>query len=145
MDLHNIICDTFGIERDFCIQFMDPDFNNEFLKITSVQDIQDRSTIKLVYMQRHLDISSSSRLNTPSATGSSGSPSSIHTPHSVSSLSSFDSDHTINLSHSDSEVRAHAWPREFIIPHFPFGVEMQLQRGNETFRETRTRLKLLQG
>lgn len=145
MDLHSIICDTFGIERDFRIQFMDPDFNNEFMNITSVQDIQDRSTIKVVYMQSHLDMSPSSRLNTPSAPGPSGSPSSIHTPHGVSSLSSSDSDNTINLSHSDSELRAHAWPREFIIPHLPYSVEVQLQRGNETFRETGTRLKITPG
>ncbi|KAG7471688.1 hypothetical protein JOB18_043535 [Solea senegalensis] len=141
MDLHNVIRDTFGIERDFRIQFMDPDFNDECMNIASVQDIQDISTIKLVYMQNHPDESPSSRQNTSSTPGPSGSPSSIHTPQSVSSLSSSDSDNTINLSHSDSELRARAWPREFIIPRFSYGVEVQLQRGNETFRENCTRLK----
>lgn len=43
MDLHNTIRDAFGIERDFHIQFMDPDFNNEFMNITWMQDIQDRN------------------------------------------------------------------------------------------------------
>ena len=83
MDLHKTICDAFGIERDFCIQFMDPDFNNEFLNITSVQDIQDRGTIKLVYMQNCLDLHPISRSNSPSIAGSSASPSSIHTPQCV--------------------------------------------------------------
>lgn len=145
MDLHNTIRDAFGIERDFRIQFMDPDFNNEFMNITSVQDIQDRSTIKLVYMQNPEDMSPfSSRLNTPSTPGSSGSHLSSQTPRSVSSSSS-DSDATIILSHSDSKLRAYAWPREFTIPRFPFNIEVQLQRGNDTFKETGTGLKITPG
>ncbi|XP_049433395.1 uncharacterized protein LOC125889421 [Epinephelus fuscoguttatus] len=145
MDLHKTICDAFGIERDFRIQFMDPDFNNEFMNITSVQDIQDRGTIKLVYMQNCLDMNPISRPNSPSTAGSSASPSSIHTPQSVSSLSSSDSDTTIILSHSDSELRTCAWPRDFTIPHFPYDVEVQLQRENEIFRETGTSLKIPPG
>lgn len=70
MDLHNVIRDAFGIERDFFIQFMDPDFNNEFMNIMSVQD---RGTIKLVYKQNAGDMSQfSSRLNTPSTPESCG-------------------------------------------------------------------------
>lgn len=145
MDLHKAICDAFGIERDFRIQFMDPDFNNEFMNITSVQDIQDRGTIKLVYMQNCLDMNPISRSNSPSIAGSSASPSNIHTPQSVSSLSSSDSDTTIILSHSDSELRTRAWPRDFTIPRFPYDVEVQLQRGNGIFRETGTSLKIPPG
>jgi len=145
MDLHNTIRDAFGIERDFRIQFMDPDFNNEFMNISSMQDIEDRGTIKLVYMQNDLDISTTSRLNSPSTPGPSASPSSIHTSHSVSSLSLSDSDTTINLSHSDNELRARAWPHDFTIPRFPYDVEVQLQRGNEIFKETGTSLKITPG
>lgn len=145
MDLHKTIREEFEIERDFRLQFMDPDLNNEFMNITSMQDIQDRGTIKLVYMQNDLDTSRTSRLNSPSTPGSSGSPSSIGTSHNVSSLSSSDSDSTIILSHSDGELRAHAWPRDFIIPCFPYDVEMQLQRGNEIFREAGTSLKIPPG
>lgn len=130
MDLHSTICDAFGIERDFRIQFMDPDFNNEFMNITSVQDLQDRGIIKLVYMQDCLDMSPISGLNSSSPPGSSANPSSVHTSHSVSSLSSSDSDTTIILSHSDSELKTRAWPRDFAIPRFPYDVEVQLQRGN---------------
>lgn len=86
-----------------------------------------------------------SRPNSPSTAGSSASPSSIHTPQSVSSLSSSDSDTTIILSHSDSELRTCAWPRDFTIPHFPYDVEVQLQRENEIFRETGTSLKIPPG
>lgn len=153
-ELHNTIRQAFGIERDFRIQFMDPDFNNEFMNATLVQDIQDRGTIKLVYILNYVDMSpssseqnapSTSKQNAPSTPESFGSPASIRTTHSVSSLSSSDSDNTIILPHSDSELRAHAWPREFTIPRFPYDVEVQLQRGNENFRETGTRLKITPG
>ena len=40
MDLHNGLHDTFGIERDVHIQFMDPDFNNEFMNITCPRSSQ---------------------------------------------------------------------------------------------------------
>ncbi|XP_028455078.1 uncharacterized protein LOC114569461 [Perca flavescens] len=56
-----------------------------------------------------------------------------------------DSDNTIILPHSDNELRACAWPREFPIPRFPYNVEVQLQRGNERFRETGTQLKITPG
>ncbi|XP_051799556.1 uncharacterized protein LOC127532274 [Acanthochromis polyacanthus] len=146
MDLHNAIQDAFGIEGDFRIQFMDPDFNNEFMNITSVHDIQDRSTIKLVYIQNAGGMSPfSSRLNTPSTPGSSESPDDIQSSHSASSLSSSDSDAASILSHSDSELRTRPWPREFTVPLFPYDVEVQLKRGNETFRETSTTMKITPG
>lgn len=77
-EFHNTICQAFGIERDFRIQFMDPDFNNEFMNVTSVQDIQDRSTIKLEYTVTLMPINdvgvnpSSSFQNAPNTSGSSG-------------------------------------------------------------------------
>ena len=49
-DLDNTIRQTFEIQADFHIQFMGPDFNNGFMNVTSVQDIQDRSAMMLVYM-----------------------------------------------------------------------------------------------
>lgn len=143
-DLQSTICQAFGIERDFRIQFMDPDFNNEFMNITSMQDIQDRSTIKLVYMA-NLDTSASLSKQYPTCSlDSSASPESIQRNSSLSSCSS-NSDSTIILPQSDSELRSCAWPREFTIPRFSFNVEVQLQRGNETFRETGTRLKITPG
>ena len=139
-ELHNTIRQQFEIQKDFRIQFMDPDFNNEFMNVTSVQDIQDRSTMKLVY--NNVGVSPSSPLqNACSPSLSSGSPVSSKNTASLSPLPSAsplptDSDNTIILSHSDSELRARAWPREFSILRFPYDVELQLQRGNESFRET---------
>lgn len=75
IELHNEICEAFGIERDLRIQFMDPDFNNEFINITSIQDIQDRSTIKLVYTTNDVDFSPcSSKQPVPTTPEYSGTP-----------------------------------------------------------------------
>ena len=148
-DLHNTIRQAFGIQADFRIQFMDPEFNNEFMNVTSVHDIQDRSTMKLVYMLNNVGVSPSSPMqNACSPSLSSRSPVSSQTLDSVSPLppsSSTDSDNTIILSHSDSEMRARAWPREFSILRFQYDVELQLQRGNESFRETGSLLKIPPG
>ncbi|XP_050959844.1 uncharacterized protein LOC127161251, partial [Labeo rohita] len=154
-EFHNTICQAFGIETDFRIQFMDPDFNNEFMNVTSVHDIKDRSTIKLVYMAtltltplNDVGLSPSSVMqNAPSTSGSSGAPVSNQTSpiSSQASLPTTDSDDTIILPHSDNELRSRAWPREFPIPHFPYNVEVQLQRGNDSFRETGTQLKITPG
>ncbi|RXN39442.1 sterile alpha motif domain-containing 3-like protein [Labeo rohita] len=85
--------------------------------------------------------------NAPSTSGSSGAPVSNQTSpiSSQASLPTTDSDDTIILPHSDNELRSRAWPREFPIPHFPYNVEVQLQRGNDSFRETGTQLKITPG
>lgn len=142
-DLHNTIRQAFDIQADFRIQFIDPDFNNEFMNVMSVQDIQDRSTIKLVYMPKDVGVSPSSPMQSACSPSLSWSPVSSHS--SLPSSSSTDSENTIILSHSDSELRAHAWPREFPIPRFQYDVELQLQRGNESFRETGSLLKITPG
>ncbi|GAA6103500.1 uncharacterized protein LOC111191873 [Tachysurus ichikawai] len=85
--------------------------------------------------------------NAPSTSGSSGAPVSNQTSpiFSQASLPSTDSDDTIILPHSDNDLRSRAWPREFPIPRFPYNVEVQLQRGNDRFRETGTQLKITPG
>lgn len=90
---------------------------------------------------------SSSLRNAPSTWSgwSPGASVSSPTSPSVSSLSSSGSDNTIILTHSDTEMRERAWPREFPIPCFSYNVEVQLQRGNENFRESGTRLNITPG
>ncbi|KAI5613857.1 sterile alpha motif domain-containing protein 3-like isoform X2, partial [Silurus asotus] len=118
--LNNIIHQAFEIERDFQIQFRDPDFTNEFMNITPVQDLQDRSTVKLVYTLN--DVNSPSLIQNAPSTYST----------SATAASSQRS--------SNSELRTPAWPQKFPIPHFPYTVEVQLQHGNENFKETGTKI-----
>lgn len=152
-ELCNTVCQAFGMERDFRIQFKDPDFNNEYMNITSVQDIQNRSTIKLVYIQNDVGVSPSmqnaswspraSMLNAPTASWSPGTP--VSRRSASESSQSSDTDDTVILTLSDTELRERPWPREFPIPRFSYDVEMQLQRGNERFRETGSLLKITPG
>ncbi|XP_034542087.1 uncharacterized protein LOC117814719 [Notolabrus celidotus] len=137
-ELHKTIREAFVIERDFHIQFMDPEFNNEFMNITTLQDIRDRGTIKLVYKPNDVNVTPSSLLSAPSTSSSPETSVSLQRSSSLSSMqsSSADSDSTIILQQSDIELRARAWPQEFPIPRFSYNVEVQLQRGNESFRET---------
>lgn len=114
------------------IQFMDPDFNNEFMNVMSVEDMQDRSRIKLVYIQNDVGMSPSASLqNAPSTSSdwSTRAPGSSTTSPSMSSSSSSCSDNTIILTHSDTEMRERAWPQEFLLPRFPYNVEVQLTQG----------------
>lgn len=128
--------EAFDIDRDFRIQYMDPDFNNEFMNVTSMEDIKDRSTIKLVYTSTvsHLDSSASA------------SPFSSPLPTSPGeAASSSDSDGTIILPQSSPTLRSKPWPRDFPIPSFTYNVEVQLQRGNEAFKQTGARLQVSPG
>ncbi|XP_036001827.1 uncharacterized protein LOC118565517 [Fundulus heteroclitus] len=38
-----------GVQSDFRVQFMDADFDNEFTNLTSISEIVDKSTIKLIF------------------------------------------------------------------------------------------------
>ncbi|XP_074550048.1 uncharacterized protein LOC141807753 [Halichoeres trimaculatus] len=147
-ELHNAIRESFDIENDFRIQFMDPDFNDEFMNATSIKDIKDRATIKLVYIQHCASVSPPLSLQSiPGPSYSTEAPASSQRSPSVSSQysSSADSDGTILLHHSDSELRVHPWPHKFPIPRFSYNVETQLQRGNEHFRETGITMKITPG
>lgn len=137
-ELQNIVCQELNIYQYFHIQFMYPDFNYELMNFTSVQDLKDRSTVKLVFMSA----SGCSLQQNPSSSGSSES---IQRNSSVSSLSSSDSESPIILEHSDSELRTRPWPRKCIIPQFPHIVEIQFQPGNETFKAAGTTLKITPG
>lgn len=40
----------FGVTEQFRIQYRDVEFGNEFLNLSSISDIQDRSTLKVRYL-----------------------------------------------------------------------------------------------
>ena len=47
--LHNLIKTCFQLHEDFRLQYIDSDFN-EFMNLASVSEIQNKSTLKLIYM-----------------------------------------------------------------------------------------------
>lgn len=40
----------FGVTEQFRLQYKDVDFGNDFMNLLSISDIQDRSTLKVVYL-----------------------------------------------------------------------------------------------
>ncbi|KAL3973686.1 NF-kappa-B inhibitor-like protein 2 [Sarotherodon galilaeus] len=111
-DLSDEIKRQFDIQGDIRLQYMDSDFDNEFINLKRMDDIQDKSTVKVI------------RLTDASDFGEVG------MNQKETSLSSSD---TLLLSSSDSETARSQWPAEFQMPKFPYDVEMQLQSANQAF------------
>lgn len=117
-----------GVQSDFRLQFMDADFGNEFTNLTSISEIEDKSTIKLIFDSTSSGLPSGTPpppYSTPS-TSYSGDNSSL-------SCASFDTD---ILSSSDSAAsRSSGWPVVFAVPRFPLDCELQLEKANAAFKE----------
>ncbi|KAL3045323.1 hypothetical protein OYC64_013567 [Pagothenia borchgrevinki] len=47
-ELHTFVKTSLQLKEDFRLQYMDVDFN-EFMNLTSVSEIQDKSTLKVIY------------------------------------------------------------------------------------------------
>ncbi|XP_076146592.1 uncharacterized protein LOC143131083 isoform X2 [Alosa pseudoharengus] len=121
-----------GIEGDFRLQFMDPDFN-EFNNLTSISDVQDKTTIKVVFNS----LPCSALADSPPPPYSSAPP--PNSPHDTSSISSASYDTDI-LSSPESTSRVSSWPLVFTVPRFSYDAELQLGRANATFKDTGTLL-----
>ena len=48
-ELHNLVKTCFQLHEDFRMQYMDSDFK-EFMNLTSTSEIQNKSTLKVIYM-----------------------------------------------------------------------------------------------
>lgn len=59
-DLSNEIKRQFDMEGDIRLQYMDSDFDNEFVNLNQISDIQDKSTVKIIcwhcYLRSRIDI-----------------------------------------------------------------------------------------
>uniref|UniRef100_A0A9J7X5X1 Sterile alpha motif domain-containing 3-like n=1 Tax=Cyprinus carpio carpio TaxID=630221 RepID=A0A9J7X5X1_CYPCA len=122
-DLKREIQTQLRVLEDFRLQFKDPDFN-DFVNLSSTSDIQDKATLKVIFLTSSTSIpTSSSEINETSSVSSCdtdliSSPQSsvLSTPESVSS------------------VRSQAWPESFPIPQFSFDAEMQLQKAQLAYQ-----------
>uniref|UniRef100_A0A8C1PIQ2 Uncharacterized protein n=1 Tax=Cyprinus carpio TaxID=7962 RepID=A0A8C1PIQ2_CYPCA len=113
-DLSNEIKRQFDIEGDIRLQYMDSDFDNNFVNLNQISDIQDKSTVKVISLS---DVSQGCLNQSCEDTSSSSD--------------------TIILSSPDSVTARSQWPTEFKIPTFPYDVEMQLQSANQAFMSSR--------
>ncbi len=113
--------------QQFRLQYMDKDFN-EFMNLTSVSDLADKDTVRVVFF-------------------TSSSSSSSHTPDEFSSLAHCNSSESCDADNekssaetsdadifSSTSVRSSLWPTPFILPRFPYDVQLKLDQGNSAFR-----------
>ncbi|MED6268675.1 hypothetical protein CHARACLAT_024746 [Characodon lateralis] len=119
-----------AVQFDFRLQFMDADFGNEFTNLTSISEIEDKSTIKLIF-----DSGLSSDTPPPPYSAPSTSRSGDD-----SSLSSGSVDTDILSSPDSVASRSSGWPVVFVVPRFPYDCELQLEKASAACKATGTLL-----
>ncbi|XP_076616611.1 uncharacterized protein LOC143339324 [Chaetodon auriga] len=128
--LTDLICairDSFDIPGDFSVLYQDIDFNGQFFTLTSIGDVEDKSTLKVVPVKPVvLNLSPVEEMAFDSSPPQ----------ESSDTVSTHSSSDTIILSSPDEGTtsrRSQPWPARFQIPTFSFDVEQHLQAGNQAF------------
>lgn len=137
-----------GVTVPFRLQYKDAEFENEFMNLSSISDIQDRSTLKVVYLP--CEYTSSVIPPSPPTTdtystfpvthGNASTSSSQQEPNDSPSVNCSCSNDSVLL--SSPESRSCTWPMVFVVPRFSYCAEIQLQNGNDEFHANGTLLSL---
>ncbi|XP_013886534.1 uncharacterized protein LOC106534417 [Austrofundulus limnaeus] len=131
MELNQEIKRQCGVDGDFRLQFMDFEFGNEFTNLVSMSDIQDRSSIKVVF-DSVTPAQPGGTLAPPYSAPATARP--LDDSSSNSSGTSFDTD--ILSSPESTSSRSTAWPIVFPMPRFAYDTQLQLDRANAAFKDT---------
>lgn len=129
------IRDSFDIPRDFSVLYQDRDFNGQFFILTSIGDMEDKATLKVVPVKPVVPTLS------PVEQMEFDSPPPQESSDTLSTHSSSSSSDTIVFSAPDESGtprRSQQWPAKFEIPTFPFDVEQQAR--NQAFLKDGTPL-----
>lgn len=125
--LTDVIQETFHITESFTVMYQDVDFNNQFFTWTSIEEVHDKVTMKLVMTEPVVLTLSPVDL------------SDIESPVPQSSdASSSGSQNTILLSPEDesgTSFRSKPWPSKFEIPPFSYDVDLVLEAGNKDYEK----------
>lgn len=118
----------------FRLQYKDIDFDNEFVNLSSTSDLQDKSTVKVIYLTNESDISP----HPDAAPLSQG----LDDVACVSPSPSWADTEILSspASTSSSSLRSKPWPQTFQIPQFSYEVEVQLERANSAYCSSGTLL-----
>ncbi|KAJ8334016.1 hypothetical protein SKAU_G00413350 [Synaphobranchus kaupii] len=116
-----------GLHGNFRLQFKDSLFGDEFLNLTSMSEVEDKGTLRIIDLSRlttmqHDEISTD--LN-PILNTQAFSPS----QNDSSSLSSGSVDTDV-LSSCESTSSRSSWPAVFHVPKFSYDAELKLQQAN---------------
>lgn len=138
-DLSKEIEKQCNVQGNFRLQFMDPDFDNEFMNLMSTSEIQDKSTLKVVLLTSDRDNSPTPQLDTSQSRSTCSSPalslSSCDTMILSSPSTSASSDCVASASpEPSSRIKSSAWPAVFTVPRFAYDAELKLDQGNAAFK-----------
>lgn len=120
-ELETVIKTQYKIEYPFRLQFMDKLFDNEFVNLTAIEEIQNKATLKVVY---------SATYSQPQDPGDKG----FSLSTSASDDASDSGDSTIVLSSSASTSSRSSWPELFFVPRFTYDSELKLEKANTAFK-----------
>ncbi|KAA0718457.1 hypothetical protein E1301_Tti019285 [Triplophysa tibetana] len=114
-ELVNILRQELGLQVDFILQFVDPEFQNELCNLSNTSDLpQGRATLKVI--QKGAVVT---------ASGNQISDSSIDT----------------NLPHTPAQ-HTQGWPDPFPVPTFSCSTELQLKQGNDAYSQNGSLLNI---
>ncbi|KAL7883324.1 hypothetical protein SRHO_G00009820 [Serrasalmus rhombeus] len=122
-----------ALSFNFRLQFMDALFGNEFMNLTSMDEIQDRGTIKVIPVS---DASTPKNVDIPST---SATQQRSHDESSSLSSGCIDTD-ILSSPESESSSSRSFWPSIFRVPQFCYDAELKLEQGNAAYRENGTLL-----
>lgn len=141
VDLTKEIAKQCNLEGNFRLQFMDPDFDNDFMNLMSTSEIQDKSTLKVVFLTTssdrndspipHEDASQSGSACSSPAQSLSSCDALILSSSSTSTNSEPSASFSPELS---SSMKSSAWPAVFMVPRFTYDAELKLEKGNAAFK-----------
>ncbi|MEQ2291729.1 hypothetical protein AMECASPLE_015956 [Ameca splendens] len=138
-ELKTIVQVTFDIEQDFSLQFQDQDFDGQFFTLLQTSEIQDKDTIKVVFVEPEIILTLEDSLNVN--VQDSFSSSCADSSEDIGSCSAASSDSIILRSPgSASSLRSESWPVQFEVPTFSLDTELILQAANEAHKKDGTLL-----
>lgn len=133
--LTDVIQETFDITGSFTVMYQDMDFDGQFITLTSIKEVKDKSTLKIIMTEPVvLTLSPVDLSDIESVVPQSCDASSCH---------SSGSQDTILLSPQDesgTSYRSKPWPTKFEVPPFSYDVDLVLEAGNQAHEKEGTLL-----
>ncbi len=130
-DLLTTVKDTFQLDGDYSLMYMDTDFG-QFFTLTSTDDIKNKDSIKIV---KKVEDPSVILTLTPVCDSDILSAPNDWDQHSTNYQASTSSRETV------LPARLENWPQKFEVPEFSFDIDTVLQAGNQTYFENGTLLQ----
>ncbi|XP_061907038.1 uncharacterized protein LOC133652371 isoform X1 [Entelurus aequoreus] len=136
-DLYLLVKTFFQLKEDFRLQYMDADFN-EFINLTSVSEIKNKSTLKVIYIPVFSPVEPCITLYTVDSSGELSNTSCSNPETPASSIDSSCRDDTPFTSTPESSLETQlsklsSWPKVFLVPKFTYDAEFELQDKNREY------------